>query len=182
MGCTGLGPPAASAWRRSFSIVKILRTLGWLLVALAVFVPVAGYWGLFAGSPPTNLGVTQGRLRPPSMTPNSVSSQAALYPDHPQRAYASMEPLGITGDPAAAMKRLAAVLRQLDGTTVLEEKGDYIRAESATPVLGFKDDLEFWADPASGVIHFRSASRLGRKDFGVNRARIESIRARLLQN
>jgi uncharacterized protein (DUF1499 family) len=29
------------------------------------------------------------------------------------------------------------------------------------------------------VIHVRSASRIGRKDFGVNRARIEAIRAAL---
>ncbi len=38
--------------------------------------------------------------------------------------------------------------------------------------MGFVDDLEFWADPIDGVIHVHSASRLGRKDFGVNRARI----------
>jgi uncharacterized protein (DUF1499 family) len=29
------------------------------------------------------------------------------------------------------------------------------------------------------VVQVRSASRLGRKDFGVNRARVEMIRARL---
>ena len=45
--------------------------------------------------------------------------------------------------------------------------------------MGFVDDVEFWADPAAGVIQLRSASRLGRKDFGVNRARIEDIRTRL---
>ncbi|MEY2896226.1 MAG: hypothetical protein RL669_495, partial [Pseudomonadota bacterium] len=31
--------------------------------------------------------------------------------------------------------------------------------------------------PAEGVIHVRSASRLGRRDFGVNRERVEAIRA-----
>ena len=45
--------------------------------------------------------------------------------------------------------------------------------------MRFVDDVEFWADPASGVVHVRSASRVGRKDFGVNRARIEAIRGRL---
>jgi uncharacterized protein (DUF1499 family) len=29
------------------------------------------------------------------------------------------------------------------------------------------------------VVHVRSASRLGRKDFGVNRARVEALRAAL---
>ena len=41
------------------------------------------------------------------------------------------------------------------------------------------DDVEFLLDEGASVIHVRSASRLGRKDFGVNRARIEAIRARL---
>jgi uncharacterized protein (DUF1499 family) len=38
--------------------------------------------------------------------------------------------------------------------------------------------MEFWANPATGVIEVRSASRLGKRDFGVNRRRVESLRAR----
>jgi uncharacterized protein (DUF1499 family) len=45
--------------------------------------------------------------------------------------------------------------------------------------MRFVDDAEFWFDPVAGVIQVRSASRVGRGDLGVNRARIESIRARL---
>jgi uncharacterized protein (DUF1499 family) len=45
--------------------------------------------------------------------------------------------------------------------------------------MRFVDDAEFWFDPVKGVIQARSASRLGREDFGVNRARIESIRQAL---
>jgi uncharacterized protein (DUF1499 family) len=39
--------------------------------------------------------------------------------------------------------------------------------------------VEFLLDPAARVIHVRSASRLGRRDFGTNRERIEAIRAAL---
>ncbi len=46
--------------------------------------------------------------------------------------------------------------------------------------MKFVDDLEFWSNPALGVIDLRSASRLGREDFGVNRERIEAIRAAYL--
>jgi len=46
-------------------------------------------------------------------------------------------------------------------------------------MLRFVDDVEFWFDPAANVVQVRSASRIGRKDFGVNRARIENIRARM---
>jgi uncharacterized protein (DUF1499 family) len=38
------------------------------------------------------------------------------------------------------------------------------------------DDVEFYAPPSEKVIHVRSASRLGSKDYGVNRLRVESIR------
>ena len=45
--------------------------------------------------------------------------------------------------------------------------------------MKFVDDAEFWFDPANSVVQVRSASRIGRKDFGVNRARIEAIRQAL---
>jgi uncharacterized protein (DUF1499 family) len=45
--------------------------------------------------------------------------------------------------------------------------------------MGFVDDVEFWFDPAAGVVQLRSASRVGRGDLGVNRQRIEAIRRRL---
>jgi uncharacterized protein (DUF1499 family) len=50
-----------------------------------------------------------------------------------------------------------------------------------TRLMRFVDDAEFYLDEKAGVIHVRSASRLGSSDFGVNRARIESIRAKLAQ-
>ncbi|GAB2902908.1 hypothetical protein GCM10027046_35250 [Uliginosibacterium flavum] len=48
-----------------------------------------------------------------------------------------------------------------------------------TPWLKFVDDLELWFDPAKQVVQVRSASRVGRKDFGINRQRVESLRAGL---
>jgi uncharacterized protein (DUF1499 family) len=42
--------------------------------------------------------------------------------------------------------------------------------------MGFVDDVEFYLDETSQVIHVRSASRLGQSDLGVNRQRIEAIR------
>ncbi len=45
--------------------------------------------------------------------------------------------------------------------------------------MKYTDDVEFWFDPAAGVVQVRSASRVGRKDFDVNRQRVELVRARL---
>ena len=44
-------------------------------------------------------------------------------------------------------------------------------------MLRFVDDVEFGYDPVRRLLHVRSASRLGRRDFGVNRERVEMLRA-----
>lgn len=153
------------------------RLLLYGLLGLAAAVLVGAQFGLLAGSPPADLGVAQGRLQPPSSTPNSVSSQAGLYPEHPQRAYASIDPLPLKhGDPVASVRTLVDVLQATPGLTLVERRPDYVYAQAQTRWLKFVDDLEFWFNPTSGVIELRSASRLGRKDFGVNRQRIEAIR------
>ncbi len=156
-------------------------TLPWRLVCgligVAAALLVAGQLGLFTGQAPADLGVRDGRLLPPSSTPNSVSSQARLYPDHPQRAYASIDPLPLKhGDPVASMHTLVEVLQATSGLTLVEQRPDYVYAQAQTRWLKFVDDLEFWFNPTTAVIELRSASRLGRKDFGVNRQRIEAIR------
>lgn len=149
-----------------------------LLACFFVIAAIAIPLGALRGRPPADLGVNNGRLKPPSPTPNSVSSQAALHPEHPQRTYAEIAPLPLkAGSGPGSIQTLAQVLAATPGVTVVEQKPDYLRAEAETRWMKFTDDLEFWFDPARKVIELRSASRLGRKDFGVNRARIEAIRA-----
>ena len=157
--------------------MKILWFLALLVVVLALVLIIAGQMGLLAGKAPSRLGVTDGRLKPPSSTPNSVSSQASLYPDHPQQAYAAIAPLTFKGDGEAAIKQLAQVLTQMPRTVIVTQNADYLYAQSTTALLKFTDDVEFWLDKPNHVIQVRSSSRLGRKDFGVNRARVEAIRA-----
>ena len=153
----------------------------YIVLAAIVLALVAAQVGLLSGQRPGDIGVKDGRLKPPSPTRNSVSSQAALMPDHPQRAYASVEPLPFkAGGVAASMKALAAVLGTMPGVSVVEQRPDYLYAQAQTRWLKFVDDVEFWANPASNAIELRSASRLGREDFGVNRQRIEKIRAAYL--
>ena len=153
----------------------------YIVLAAIVLALVAAQVGLLSGQRPGDLGVKDGRLKPPSVTRNSVSSQAALTPDHPQRAYAAIDPLPFkAGGAAASMKALETVLGSMPGTTIVEQRPDYLYAQAQTRWLKFVDDVEFWANPASNAIELRSASRLGREDFGVNRQRIEKIRAAYL--
>jgi uncharacterized protein (DUF1499 family) len=147
-----------------------------LLCALAVSV---GQLGLFAGTAPTDLGVRDGRLKPPSLTENSVSSQSGLYPDHPQRDYAAMAPLALRGDGFATLAAIKTIVEGTAGAAVVKSEPGYLYAQYTSKWLRFVDDVEFWFDPLAGGIQVRSASRVGRSDLGVNRKRIEEVRAAL---
>jgi uncharacterized protein (DUF1499 family) len=161
----------------------ILNMLKWLvIVALVVVILtlVAGQLGWLKGRAPDDLGVREGRLKPPSRTPNSVSSQAALHDAQLYAVdYARIDPLHYGGDGAAALDRVRRIVAAMPGAQVIESRPGYLYVQFMTRWLQFVDDTEFWLSPTEGVIHVRSASRIGRKDFGVNRARIDAIRARL---
>jgi uncharacterized protein (DUF1499 family) len=156
--------------------MKLFFFAAWAILGLATLLFIAGQLGYLRGTPP-KLGLQDGRLKPPSKTDNSVSSQADLHPDHPQKDYASIAPLTYSGDGMVAMKKLADLLEKQEQTTVIERADTYVYAQSTTQWLKFTDDIEFALDAPRGVIDVRSASRLGRKDFGVNRKRVEAIRA-----
>jgi uncharacterized protein (DUF1499 family) len=66
-------------------------------------------------------------------------------------------------------------------TAIVTETGDYLHAECRSAMLGFVDDLELHLRPGAGIIAVRSASRTGRSDFGVNRSRVEDLRAALIK-
>ncbi len=156
--------------------------LKWLLIFLAVVVVGAigaGQAGLFGSSPPTDLGVHDGKLKPPSATDNSVSSQASLYPSNPQHQAAQIAPLPLRGDGPATIAKIRAAVETMAGAKVVKSDGDYLYARFTTPLMKFVDDVEFWYDPAAQVIQVRSASRVGKGDMGVNRKRIEAVRAAL---
>lgn len=157
-------------------MLKILLIAPIAILVLAVLV---GQLGLLRGHAPSNLGLREGKLKPPSKTPNSVSSQADLWPGHPQAEYARIAPFDLVGDGPATMARLKAIVQAMPGAAVIKAEGDYLYATFTTRLMKFTDDVEFWFDPAQRVVHVRSASRLGRKDSGVNRARVEAIRGRI---
>jgi uncharacterized protein (DUF1499 family) len=146
-----------------------------LAVALIVALTLGGRaMGLFAGKPPANLGVKNGRLAPCPRSPNCVASQG----DAADAAH-YIAPIAFKGDAGAAWRALRETVVAAERVTVVNERDGYLRAEFATKFIGFVDDVEFLLDATARVVHVRSASRLGYRDFGVNRARIEALRARL---
>lgn len=133
--------------------------------------------GLFSGTRPDNLGVRDGRLAPAKRTPNNVSSQADKNAD----AQHYIEPLRYGGDATRAWAALRRVIDGMPRIKVIASDANYLYAEFSSSLMGYVDDTEFYLDEKAGVIHVRSASRLGRSDFGVNRERIETIRAKFAQ-
>ena len=103
-------------------------------------------------------------------SPNCVSSQAT---DSEHR----IAPLPLNGDQAQTRARLLTLLTSLPRARVVAQQDNYLRAEFTSQIMGFVDDVEFLLGPQA--IEVRSASRLGRADFGVNRERIEQLRQQL---
>lgn len=123
-----------------------------------------------SGTRPKDLGLQNGRLRPCPSSPNCVSSEAGTAADK------LVAPFPAPGG-ASEMVRLATVVAGWPRTTVVTTTDDYLHAESTSRIMRFVDDVEFRYDAAAKVIHVRSASRLGESDLGVNRKRVEGLRA-----
>lgn len=109
-------------------------------------------------------------LAPCPSSPNCVSSEAA---DAKHR----IAPLPFSGGPAAAMARLRAVIEAMPRARVVSANDQALHAEFTSLLFRFVDDVDCVVDPSAGVIQIRSASRTGYSDLGVNRKRVEQIRA-----
>ena len=122
------------------------------------------------GKRPANLGLTAGALRPCPNSSTCVSSEVGTP------AEKRVAPFPAPGG-AADLVRLKSVVSAWPRTEVLTASHDYLHAECTSLLMRFVDDIEFRFDSTAKVIHVRSASRLGESDLGVNRKRVEGLRA-----
>jgi uncharacterized protein (DUF1499 family) len=161
--------------------MRFLILLALAVAIIALLLIIAGQMGMLRGKTPPDLGLKDGKLKPPSRTENSVTSQADLWPDHPRKAYASIAPIKTSGDGSAEIRKIADALKAMPRTVIVKQEPGYIYAQSTTALLKFTDDIEFALNADKGIIDVRSSSRLGQKDFGVNRSRVEAIRSAIGQ-
>jgi uncharacterized protein (DUF1499 family) len=119
---------------------------------------------------PANLGVRDGKLAPCPNSPNCVSTQSQ-DPRH------QIAPIAYTTSVAEARARILELIRSMPRTTIITDDPTYVHAEFRTKGMGYVDDVELMFDETAQVIHFRSSSRLPYWDWGVNRERMEEIRA-----
>jgi uncharacterized protein (DUF1499 family) len=118
---------------------------------------------LFSLRRPDGLGVRDGKLAPCKRSPNCVSSQA-----NPSDEEHYIAPIHGT------MEAVRRAVEAFPRTTIVKQEENYLYAEFRTRLLRYVDDVEFFFD--GHVVQVRSCSRLGRRDFGVNRRRVEELR------
>ena len=147
----------------------------YLIASLVVLSPVIALAGLSAlATKPKNLGANNGRLAPCPNSPNCVSTQTS-------DSQHTMEAIVLDVSPDDAMRKLKAVLAVIPRMEIITETESYIHAEATSLIFRFRDDVEFFIDQQSNLIHFRSASRVGKSDLGANRKRMEEIRTAFKQ-
>jgi len=124
------------------------------------------------GRRPTDIGPQGSRLARCPGSPNCVCSDD-------DDATHGIAALRLAVPAAEAWSAAKQAVLALPRTRIVTERGDYLHAECTSALLGFVDDLELHLRAGEAVIAVRSASRVGYSDFGVNRKRVERIRAAL---
>lgn len=134
-----------------------------------ILLPLLALAGCYPG--PGAVATPGEMLRPCPSRPNCVSTEAA------DRRHA-MEAISFRGTTEDAQRHARQALLAEPRTRVTLEAPGYLRAESRSRLFRFVDDVEVVVDGPARVVRFRSASRVGRSDLGVNRARMERFTRR----
>jgi uncharacterized protein (DUF1499 family) len=146
--------------------IKILVGAIILLILIISIITIRLYKG--NSSMPKNLGVENGELAPVPKTPNAVSTQTD---DQSKK----VDPFKFQGDKEESRGKIKKAIRTYGGASIITEEENYLHVIFTTPLLNFKDDVEFYFDEDNEVIHFRSASRVGRSDLGLNKERYDEL-------
>ena len=121
-----------------------------------------------SGSRPDNLGVVNARLSECPKTPNCVSSDS-LEQSHYVPAFK------LEKSPALVWGSIKTYLQAQNNMDIIIETKDYLYIESTSILMRFVDDFELHLREKDGIIAVRSASRLGKSDFGVNKQRVDDL-------
>jgi len=126
---------------------------------------------VFSCGIPKDLSVNEkGELKKCPKSPNCVSTQAANTDKRHYIDSWSFE------DAAEAKEKIKKAISDFGNAEIITEKENYFHAVFITGFWRYKDDVEFYFDQENKLIHFRSASRLGYSDQGVNRERMEALK------
>jgi uncharacterized protein (DUF1499 family) len=103
-------------------------------------------------------------------SPNCVSSQA-----DPSDEKHYIEPLTLS-DTSPDIAGMATWMAGRERCEVLDQGDIWLHATCSTAIFKWTDDIALLVDSDAGVVHVRSASRVGKSDLGANRKRVEAMR------
>jgi len=109
-----------------------------ILIIAAFIAAVVAFMAVKNAQRPSHLGVIDGQLAPVPKTPNAVSSQT----DDPEKRVA---PFPFKGDLESTKASIKQTLQAYGNMAVMSETDEHLHAVKTTPVLRFKDDLEFYS-------------------------------------
>ncbi len=156
-------------------IIKWILILVAAIVVGGALVLTFGLYRLSKNQPSTeevSLGMQEGKLTPCPQTPNCVSTQADPS-DEPHY----VEPIPWHGSRDDLLGRLAKWIAEQPRAKLVTRRDNYLRAVFASQLFKFKDDVEVYVPEGEGVVHIRSAARVGQSDMGVNRKRYQTLRS-----
>lgn len=125
---------------------------------------------------PKDLGVSAGQFSPCPASPNCVSSFA--NPDDEKHYFAPIvvKPSSFKG---GVLEVIVQKATKVLGCTVSKKTESYLHAECKSKLMGFVDDLQVFYEPSKSMLYFKSASRVGYSDLGVNNKRLQKLQAAL---
>lgn len=89
-----------------------------------------------------------------------------------------MSPLPYVENRERSIEAIKMVMGQLPRAELVDESEFGLQYVVTSKVFRFKDDVTFLFDDETRQVEFRSASRVGYTDFGVNRKRMEDVSER----
>jgi len=154
---------------------SVKRALLGLIILITVVIVAFFAMGLYSetGSAP---GLANGQLESCPSKPNCVSSESSPSDKHSIAAMTITPAMG--EEPLLKVKEVVELL----GGDVNYADDNYMASTFTSELFGFVDDVEFRVDQGSGLLHVRSASRVGYSDLDANRKRVEQIRQLLSTN
>lgn len=138
-------------------------------ILIALIIAVITFIFMKNNITPSNLGVVDGRLSAMPNSPNAVSSQTDVEDK-------KVEPLEFEGNLNESNTKIINIINSYANSKIITQSDNYIHIVFQTSSMHFKDDVEFYFDTKNKLIHFRSASRLGYSDMGVNKERYNEIK------
>ena len=152
----------------------------WILAVIVILIVGICICIFLNNKMPKGLGLTEGILKECPSSPNCVSSQVS---SDDSTHYAA--PIIYSGERKDTQLLIESYFLNQGNARIVSSSLGYVHLEIKSKSIGFVDDLELYFPESnsfatnspenSKVVHFRSASRVGYSDRGVNRARIEEI-------